>query len=289
MEMITEAREMQATSEKLRQQGKRIGFVPTMGALHQGHLSLIKRARRENDVVIVSIFVNPIQFGEGEDYEEYPRDLEADSKLVREAGVDAIFAPAAREMYPIKHITIVSVEGLSKRLCGASRSGHFRGVTTVVAKLFNITRPHTAYFGQKDYQQAQIIRRMVSDLSLDLKIEICPIVRERDGLAMSSRNRYLSVKERQAALVLFNALQKAKSMLQSGEVEAERIKEEIVSLIEREPLVTIDYVEVVNAESLEPGDEIEKETLVALAVRIGKTRLIDNLLYEPGEVIKCSG
>ncbi|MBU1487491.1 pantoate--beta-alanine ligase, partial [bacterium] len=235
------------------------------------------------------IFVNPIQFGEGEDYEEYPRNLEADSKLAKEAGVDAIFAPAAREMYPIRHTTIVSVEGLSKRLCGASRPGHFRGVTTVVAKLFNITRPHTAYFGQKDYQQAQIIRRMVSDLSFDLKIEICPIVRERDGLAMSSRNSYLAVKERQAAPVLFNALQKAESMLQSGEVEAERIKEEIVNLIEKEPLATIDYVETVNTESLEPVEEIRKEILVALAVKIGKTRLIDNLLYEPREVIRCNG
>lgn len=287
MRIIIEARKMQARSEELRQQGKRIGFAPTMGALHEGHLSLIRRARRENDVVVISIFVNPIQFGEGEDYKEYPRDLETDSKLAKEAGSDVIFAPPARGMYPQGHTTFIDVEGLTRRLCGTSRPGHFKGVTTVVAKLFNLVKPHTAYFGQKDYQQAQIIKRMVEDLNFDLKIELCPIVRERDGLALSSRNRYLSAKERRAALVLFKALQRAKDMLESGEDEVEKIKKALMGIMEKEPLAKIDYVEVVDMESLEPVREIEEKTLVALAVKIGKTRLIDNLLYTKGEK-QCS-
>lgn len=288
MEIITEAKEIQIRGEQLRQKGKTIGFVPTMGALHKGHLYLMRRAREENDIVIASIFVNPIQFGPGEDFQSYPRDLEYDKNLASEVGTDIIFAPLPDQMYGLDHCSFVEVKGLSEVLCGASRPGHFKGVTTVVAKLFNLVRPHTAYFGQKDYQQAIIIKRMVKDLNFNLKIEVYPIVREEDGLAVSSRNSYLSLRERQAALVLFNALQRAKNMLESGEDKAERIKEALIDIIEKEPLAKIDYVEVADTESLEPILEIGGKTLVALAVKIGKTRLIDNLLYEPQGITKCN-
>ena len=254
------------------------GFVPTMGYLHEGHLSLVRRARAENDRVAVSIFVNPTQFGPHEDYARYPRDLERDLRLLEPLGVDLVFVPSVEEMYPPGFQTWVIVEEVSRPLEGASRPGHFRGVATVVAKLFNILQPDRAYFGQKDAQQTVVIRRMVQDLNIPVEIVICPTVREPDGLAMSSRNSYLNPEERRAATVLFRALQAAKARYEAGERDAERLREAMREVIRAEPLARIDYVSVAHPETLQELERVEGPALLSLAVYIGTTRLIDNLM-----------
>jgi pantoate--beta-alanine ligase len=254
------------------------GFVPTMGYLHEGHLSLVRRARAENDRVAVSIFVNPTQFGPHEDYARYPRDLERDLRLLEPLGVDLVFVPSVEEMYPPGFQTWVIVEEVSRPLEGASRPGHFRGVATVVAKLFNILQPDRAYFGQKDAQQTVVIRRMVQDLNIPVEIVICPTVREPDGLAMSSRNTYLNPEERRAATVLFRALQAAKARYEAGERDAERLREAMREVIRAEPLARIDYVSVAHPETLQELERVEGPALLSLAVYIGTTRLIDNLM-----------
>ena len=261
--------------------GKSVGLVPTMGFLHEGHLSLIKRARAENDLLVVSLFVNPTQFGPGEDLESYPRDLEKDAALCREKGADILFAPDAGEMYFEDYGTYVEVSGeLTKGLCGKSRPSHFKGVTSVVSKLFNIVDPDRAYFGQKDAQQVAVIKRMVRDLNFDIEIVVCPIVREKDGLAKSSRNIYLSEEERKAALVLNKSLRAAAERISSGERNAYEIKAMIEKMIKEESLSSIDYVEVVDAESIKPIENLKGSVLVALAVSFGKARLIDNICLE---------
>lgn len=266
---------------KASNEGKSIGLVPTMGFLHEGHLSLIQRARAENDVVVVSLFVNPTQFGPGEDLESYPRDFDKDRALVEAAGADALFAPDAGEMYEADYGTYVEVTGaLTKGLCGRSRPAHFKGVTSVVSKLFNIVKPDRAYFGQKDAQQVAVIKRMVRDLNYDLEIVVCPIVREPDGLAKSSRNIYLSEAERRGALVLSRSLMDASDRILAGERGALEIKKRVEERIGAETLADIDYVEVVNAETMEPLTVLKGSVLIAVAVRFGKARLIDNVILE---------
>jgi pantoate--beta-alanine ligase len=258
--------------------GRGIGLVPTMGYLHAGHLSLVHAARRECDVVVMSIFVNPKQFGPQEDLAAYPRDLARDLQLAQEAGVAAVFTPGVTEMYPPDFNTEVIVHELTAPLCGASRPGHFQGVTTVVAKLFNIVGPERAYFGQKDYQQAIVIQKMVHDLLMPLAVVVCPTVREPDGLAMSSRNAYLNAAERQAALVLSRALQLAAAQIAQGERQGQRLAAILRQYIAAEPLARLDYVAVCDPQTLQEVDELPVTVLVALAVHIGKTRLIDNAL-----------
>ncbi|OAQ21001.1 pantoate--beta-alanine ligase [Thermosulfurimonas dismutans] len=281
MELITKVKDMQARSEALRQAGKRIGFVPTMGYFHEGHLALMRKARELSDVVVVSIFVNPTQFGPGEDYERYPRDLERDFKLAEAEGVDLLFAPSAEEMYPVGYQTYVEVTDLSKPLCGASRPGHFRGVATVVLKLFNIVKPHLAVFGEKDYQQLQVIKRMVRDLNLEVEIVPHPIVREPDGLAMSSRNVYLSPEERKSALCLYQALELARRRVAEGKQKVPELKAELEEFISSHPFTRIDYVEFRDPETLEEKGMVDGPTLLALAVFVGKARLIDNTILYP--------
>ena len=266
-----------------------IGFVPTMGALHAGHLALVEKARRESSTVVVSIFVNPKQFGPREDYKQYPRTLDADSRMLEAAGVDVLFVPSAEEMYPPGFRTEVSVEGLGERLEGRVRPGHFRGVTTVVLKLFEIVSPTLAYFGRKDAQQTRIVEQMARDLALDCEVVVCPIVREPDGLAMSSRNVYLSAGERRAATVLFRALDRARQAIAAGERDAARLVSLMRGALAEEPLATPDYVELVSADSFEPITNLQSACFALLAVRLGKTRLIDNMLIEPrdSEVV-CS-
>ncbi|HEX30087.1 TPA: pantoate--beta-alanine ligase [Candidatus Poribacteria bacterium] len=279
MMVLSKPEEVQRHCERVRLQGKRIGFVPTMGYFHEGHLTLMRRAKEENDLLVVSLFVNPTQFGPNEDYERYPRDLDRDRELAEKEGVDLLFVPSVEDMYPAGYATYVEVTGtLTSVLCGARRPGHFRGVTTVVAKLFNIVKPHRAYFGEKDAQQLRVIKRMAKDLNFDVEIISVPTVRESDGLAMSSRNEYLSPEERKAALVLWRSLNLARSLVEAGERKADRIISEMRRLIESEPLAKIDYVEIVDSETLEKVDRIEGEVLVALAVFIGTTRLIDNMI-----------
>ncbi|MGI5908394.1 MAG: pantoate--beta-alanine ligase [Christensenellales bacterium] len=262
-----------------REHGHSVGLVPTMGFLHEGHVSLIRRARADNEKVAVSIFVNPTQFGPGEDYESYPRDLERDLSVLSEENVDLVFIPSLEQMYAKEHLVYVDVESLGDVLCGAQRPGHFRGVCTVVAKLFNIFRPDRAYFGQKDAQQLTIIRQMARDLNFGVEIVRCPIVREPDGLALSSRNAYLSEKERKAALVIPRSLSLARNALENGERDAGRIRRIIAGEIEKEPLACIGYVEVVDASSLRPVERIDRPVLAAVAVKIGPARLIDNFMY----------
>ena len=273
---IKQVRQIIALQKK---RGKRIGFVPTMGALHEGHLSLIRLAKKHSDFVVVSIFVNPTQFGPKEDYNKYPRNLKKDAALCQSAGADLIFSPSPEEIYPKGFSTYVNVEGLTEGLCGASRPGHFRGVATVVSKLFNIVQSDAAVFGQKDAQQLAVIRRMTKDLDLPVKIIGAPIVRERDGLAMSSRNRYLSLEERQQAVALNGALLKAKQMAKSGQLKADSIKREMVKLLKRDaPLGKIDYIEIVDKDALEKINKIVvKKTLIALAIKFPSARLIDNI------------
>jgi len=254
------------------------GLVPTMGYLHQGHLSLVARARKENETLIVSVFVNPAQFGPREDLDTYPRDLKRDMALLEAEGTDIVFAPSLEEMYPPGYDTWVEVERLTQRLEGASRPGHFRGVATVVAKLFNIVRPDRAYFGQKDGQQAAVIRRMAADLNMGLQVVVLPTVREPDGLAMSSRNVYLTPEQRRAAPVLYRALTHARDLWQHGERDGERLRQEVRRILEGEPLVmNVDYVSVADAETLEELDTVDRPAMLSLAVRIGRTRLIDNV------------
>jgi len=252
--------------------------VPTMGYLHEGHLSLVRQARAENSTVVASIFVNPTQFGPAEDFRTYPRDFARDLALLGKEKTDIVFAPSEQEMYPATFSTWVDVERITERLEGACRPGHFRGVATVVAKLFNIVAATKAYFGQKDAQQALVIKRMVADLNMNTEIVVVPTVRESDGLAMSSRNTYLKPEERQAATVLFKVLSLAKALCQDGEKDAEKIRQQMASLIQKEPLAQIDYVSIADAETLEELKIIDRQALALLAVRMGKTRLIDNML-----------
>ncbi len=265
---------------KMKDENKKVGLVPTMGFLHEGHLELMRHARKECDVVIVSIFVNPTQFCPGEDFKDYPRDLSKDSKLAEGVGVDAIFAPEDKEMYPEGYSTYVEVNDITEKLCGSSRPGHFRGVTTVVNKLFNIIRPHTAYFGQKDFQQVLVIKRMVKDLNINIIIKTVPIVREKDNIAMSSRNLYLNDKERKAAGILYKSIQEAKNMVKKGERDVEKIKKAALDMISSEPLTDIDYLEILTIPDLEESNILEGKMLYALAVKIGKARLIDNTILE---------
>lgn len=281
MKIINDINEMQTFAANLRQQRKTIGFVPTMGFLHEGHLSLMRIARPKCDALVVSIFVNPTQFGPTEDYEKYPRNFEQDERFCRQENVDIIFYPSKERMYSEPHHTFVNVSALSETMCGLSRPGHFQGVATVVAKLFNIVKPHLAVFGQKDYQQALIIRQMVNDLNFDVEILTGPIIREADGLAMSSRNKYLRSEEREKAQLLFKSLEMAKKLVKEGKYEAEFISKQIRDLILQTRGVVIDYIAIVDGRTLRPIEEISENTLIALAVKIGDTRLIDNIVIQP--------
>lgn len=281
MDILTDIKDMQQRSKAWKAEGKLIGLVPTMGYLHAGHLSLVRKARSECDIVIISIFVNPMQFGQGEDFEEYPRDLRRDTELLEEKA-DAVFAPAARDMYPQGFSTFVEVEGsITSKLCGASRPGHFRGVTTVVSKLFLICQPDKAYFGQKDAQQAAVIEKMVRELNFPIDIVQCPIIREADGLAMSSRNVNLDRETRQQAAVLNQALQAAAREIKAGQRNVETLKQGMRELINAQPQAAIDYIEIYRAEDLGEVKMLSKEKIImALAVKFGDTRLIDNLIVE---------
>jgi pantoate--beta-alanine ligase len=283
VELIHTVEWMKQVSRQARAEGRLVGFVPTMGALHAGHLSLVTAARREASPVVVSIFVNPKQFGPHEDYARYPRVLEDDRRLLEQAGVDMLFLPTVEEMYPPGFSTTVNVEGVGDRLEGRMRPGHFRGVATVVLKLLEIVAPRWAYFGRKDAQQARVISRMASDLALDPEIVVCPIVRESDGLAMSSRNAYLSPAERRGATVLYRALDKARQAISVGERDALRLIEMVRGVIAAEPLAKTDYVELAHAESFESVPRLRGNCYLLLAVRFGSTRLIDNMLVEAGE------
>jgi len=265
--------------KKLRRElAEPVGFVPTMGYLHEGHLALVRRAKAENPSVVVSIFVNPTQFGPQEDFGSYPRDTKRDLSLLQKEGTDVVFMPSVAEMYPGQFSSWVEVGKVTERLEGASRPGHFRGVTTVCAKLFNIVQPTRAYFGQKDAQQALVIKKMVADLNMNLEIVTVPTVREPDGLAMSSRNTYLNPEERRAAVVLYQALSLAQKLWSQGEKDAQRLRDEMIGVIQKQPLAKIDYVSVANAETLDELDTVNPPALVSLAVKIGRTRLIDNVV-----------
>jgi pantoate--beta-alanine ligase len=279
MQIITRIEEMKQYSRRAWQNGKTIGFVPTMGYLHDGHMSLISAARKECDVVVVSIFVNPAQFGPGEDFDKYPRDMERDSKIAEEAGADCIFNPETEAMYPGGCITYIEVKGLlAEGLCARSRPGHFRGVATIVAKLFNIVMPDKSYFGQKDAQQAAIIRKMVQDLNMDTEICIMPIVREEDDLAMSSRNTYLSEKERHQALGIYHSLDKAQELVSRGTRSVDEIKKEMKGILLEGDKVRVDYIEAVDAVTFQPLEKVKDNTLIAVAAFVGDTRLIDNIV-----------
>jgi pantoate--beta-alanine ligase len=280
MEIINRRQRMSSVARKIRrEQDRTIGLVPTMGALHEGHLSLVREARRMCDVVVVSVFVNPTQFGPSEDYEHYPRHLTKDTALLTDYNVDYIVAPAAEELYPKDFSTYVNVGGLSKLLEGEARPGHFRGVTTIVSILLNTVRPDFAFFGQKDAQQASIIKRMVRDLAFDTEIVVLPTVREDSGLAISSRNLYLGPEEQESASVIHRALRQAKEVFKKGERHANKLAEIVRTTIETEPRVRVDYVSVVDAETLEKLDRVdERPTLIAVAAYVGKTRLIDNTI-----------
>ena len=283
MQVIKQIEQLKQVVRDAKRQGKTVGLVPTMGYLHEGHLTLMRRARQEQGLVIATLFVNPLQFGPQEDYADYPRDLARDCELAESTGIDVLFAPAVDEMYPAgngKTLTFVDVEKITASLCGASRPGHFRGVATVVTKLFNIAEADVAYFGQKDAQQVAVIRRMAEDLNMNVKIVAVPIVRESDGLAMSSRNKYLDSKQRQAALVLSRSLERAAALLATGERDSSLIVSTVRDLISQEPLAEIDYVSLVDPLTMEALDRVESRALLALAVKFGKTRLIDNMLWE---------
>jgi pantoate--beta-alanine ligase len=271
-------REVREAVREARQRGKRVGLVPTLGALHHGHVSLLRAARAENGFVAVSLFVNPTQFGPGEDYASYPRPMEKDLAICRQEGVALVFAPPPEEMYPAGFATTVHVAGLTEKMCGASRPGHFDGVCTVVAKLLGIVRPDAAYFGEKDAQQLAVVRRMVRDLNLEVEIRSCPLVRDADGLATSSRNQHLSAPERASALVLGRALAQARQRIEAGERAAARVADGVRRLVGDEPRVALEYVAVVDPDTLADLERIEDRALVALAARVGRTRLIDNVL-----------
>ncbi len=282
MQIITTIKEMREITGRTRAEGRTIAFVPTMGYLHEGHASLLREGRKLGDMLVLSIFVNPAQFGAGEDFEAYPRNLERDAGMAAEAGVDVVFAPNAREMYPEGYQTYVNVETLTLPMCGASRPGHFRGVTTVVAKLFNIVTPHVALFGEKDFQQLAVIRRMVADLNMDLEIVGMPIVREADGLAMSSRNSYLSPEERKSALCLSRSLDAVNKEYGNGVKSVEQLRKIVFGVLESEPSAVVEYVDFRHKDTLEEVENAFGDTLLALAVRIGKTRLIDNMVIGKG-------
>lgn len=278
MELVKSVKKMQEISTAARKQGDLIGLVPTMGYLHHGHASLMLEGRKRSDLLVASVFVNPTQFGIGEDFERYPKDLDRDSAIATDAGVDILFVPPTLEMYPSGYQTYVNVEKISLPLCGGSRPGHFRGVTTVVAKLFGIIQPDVALFGRKDYQQLAVIKQMTADLNFQVEIVGMPIVREPDGLAMSSRNAYLSSQERLEALCLKFAIDEVKGSYQQGITSSERLKNLALQVISKSPAAAIDYIELCDNSTLESVDTVDSNTLLALAVKIGKTRLIDNAL-----------
>lgn len=281
MRIINTVQELRIAIKAAKREGKSIGFVPTMGYLHKGHMSLVETAKNENDVVVASIFVNPTQFGEGEDLDTYPKDFEGDQNKLSEIGTDILFYPSVKEMYPDGFSTFVEVEGdMTNVLCGSSREGHFKGVTTIVTKLFNMVTPDRAYFGQKDAQQVAVIMKMVKDLNIDIEIIPCPIYREEDGIAMSSRNKFLSTEERRDALILSKSLFEAKAEIEAGERDSKKIVDGIIDKIKTLDYAIIDYVEVVDAFTLKRINKIEGVVLIALAVKIGKPRLIDNLRLE---------
>jgi len=276
MDMIRSVSEMQQKAISARTAGQTISFVPTMGFLHQGHLSLLEEGRKRGDLLVLSIFVNPTQFGQGEDFDDYPRDLQQDSELAKKAGVDIIFAPEAADMYPSGYATYVDVEGITESLCGASRPGHFRGVCTVVSKLFNIIQPHVALFGNKDFQQLAVIKRMTLDMNLPVEILGMPIFREPDGLAMSSRNVYLNPDQRRQALVLSQSLLQAKQLVSSGKIDSAEIILELQKNIKKQPDARIDYIQICHQLTLQDQTHIDADSVLLLAVYFGKTRLIDN-------------
>jgi pantoate--beta-alanine ligase len=278
MKVFPNIDEMRAASRAARRAGKSLGLVPTMGALHEGHLSLVRAAKAQCDLVAASIFVNPLQFGPNEDLAKYPRTFDRDRELFLQEGVDFIFAPSVEEMYPAGAVTYVTVEGLSDKLCGRSRPGHFRGVTTVVAKLFNIVEPDRAFFGQKDAAQSTIIQRMVRDLNIPVRIVVCPIVREPDGLAMSSRNAYLDPQQRESARVLYRSLMAVQERFDQGERKVRALIEAGTQVFAQVPSVRLDYFEIVDPETVDPLDDLSRPALVAVAAFVGKARLIDNIL-----------
>jgi pantoate--beta-alanine ligase len=283
MKVIKKTDELRRRVSGAKSRGMSIGLVPTMGYLHEGHLSLVRQSLQKADVTVVSIFVNPAQFGPREDFKEYPRDLNRDSEILEREGVDYLFVPEAGEMYPPGYKTYVEVHDLQDKLCGRFRPGHFRGVCTVVLKLFNIINPDISFFGQKDAQQAIILKRMVKELNLNVNIEVSPIIREEDGLALSSRNKYLTQEERKAALVLSKSLEEAQSMMEKGQRDSAAIIRRMKEIIGREPLARIEYLGIVEMDELKPITKIEKEALAALAVFIGRVRLIDNTILRPKE------
>jgi pantoate--beta-alanine ligase len=278
MKTIEKVSRMSTLAKMMKKEGKSIGFVPTMGYLHEGHMSLVRAAKKHTDVAVMSIFVNPIQFGQGEDFEKYPRDLRRDEALAQDAGVDVIFYPSLKDMYPEDHATYVTVEKLTDTLCGESRPGHFKGVATVVTKLFNIAKPDVAYFGQKDMQQALVIRKMVTDLNMGIEIKIMPIVREKDGLAMSSRNVFLSGTERKDAPILYQSLKNAENLIKQGERDARKIIKTVEDMIRQKSAARIDYVKAIDTKELKEVKVISGEIMIALAVFFGQTRLIDNII-----------
>ncbi|SHG35654.1 pantoate--beta-alanine ligase [Ornithinibacillus halophilus] len=280
MKIVSTIEQVKNLVNQWKSAGQTIGFVPTMGFLHEGHGSLITSARQQNEKVVVSIFVNPLQFGPTEDYDSYPHDIERDRQICEELGADVIFHPTPEEMYPKDFYTYVDMSGLTEGLCGDSRPGHFRGVCTVVNKLFNIVQPNRAYFGQKDAQQLAIIKQMATDLNMNVEVIGCPIIREEDGLAKSSRNAYLSSEERKAAQIVSKAIFAGEELVKSGEIDAEKIVTTMKNIVDSEPLAKVEYVNVVDGLTLKPVATIKPQTLVAMAVHIGKTRLIDNFIVE---------
>jgi len=283
IEVISDIDRMRQICEDKRLKGLKIGLVPTMGAFHEGHVSLIRRALKKSDFVVVSIYVNPIQFGQSEDFDKYPKDLEGDVRLADSLGAHMVFSPDDTIIYPEGYSTYVTVEGLTEGLCGRSRPTHFRGVTTVVAKLFNIIRPHVAVFGQKDAQQLSVIKKMVKDLNMDIEIDAGPIIRESDGLAMSSRNKYLNEEEREQATVLFRSLESAKELVNTGISGSNRIKKKVSEILNSASLAKTEYVEIVNFDTMTPVEDVSKGALVAIAVHFGETRLIDNIIIHSGK------
>ncbi len=279
MDVITSVDQMKDYSARARTANKKIAFVPTMGFLHEGHLSLMREGKKRGDILIVSIFVNPTQFGPSEDFERYPRDFARDSRMAESVGVDVLFAPEAREMYPPDHQSFIRVTEVTQGLCGKSRPTHFQGVATVVGMLFNIVRPHVAIFGEKDFQQLVTIQQMVRDLHMDMEVVGMPIIREVDGLAMSSRNTYLTPDERKATLSLPRSLERAREWISKGELRAGLLIEKAREVLQSEPLVRVDYLEICDARTLEPVDRIDRDVVIAVAAYLGKVRLIDNFVY----------
>lgn len=280
MEVVTTIEAVREHVVAARKNGKKIGLVPTMGAFHLGHIALIERAVKDCDFVVVTIFVNPTQFGPGEDFQEYPRSFDADLEVCRKTGVDLVFAPGTEQMYRAENLTSINVEKLTEPLCGRFRPRHFRGVTTICAKLFNIVQPDIAFFGQKDAQQAIVIKRMVTDLNMPLKIVLCPTVRDPDGLALSSRNKYLTQQQRKDATLIYKSLQKCEKMVEAGVTNTEEIIARMRAILNQAPSINIEYVSIVDAETLQNLDHITGKILAAVAVKIGSARLIDNILVD---------